>query len=187
MEKFKKIILIILGITILVSVWYFTVKPLLEKKTPEFEAFKKLYNNNSQIALNTDNYSILKKSGEISKENVNVSFEFSGTDTIIEIDANKETTIKLDINSKIDNGKFKMVLVSPHNEITSICKGSHKKVKEFNLMQGKSRIKVVGLAAKGSLNLKVIPSKKEEIKEITPLTNGLETNENKTQNKEKNK
>ena len=112
MDKLKKVLVVLIGIIILFAVWYFTIKPLLAKKTPEFEAFKKLYNNNSQIVLNTDNYSILKKSGKITKDNIDINFEFSGTDTIIEIDALKETKVKLDINSKIENGKFKIVLIS---------------------------------------------------------------------------
>lgn len=174
MDNLKKGILIIIGIAILFSVWYFTIKPLFAKKTPEYYTFKKLYNDNAQLALNTDNYSIFKKTGEINKDNLNISFSFSGTDTILEIDTKKETTMKLDINSKITNGKFKIILVSPHNEVSSICNRSYKKIKEIKLEEGKSRIKLVGLGAEGTLNLKINDFNKQDINLIKPVTAGLE-------------
>lgn len=170
----KLILICIIAICIITLVWYMTLKPLILKKTPEFEVFNKMFKNDNQIALNQDNYSIVHKEGTNKDNKTNLKFEFSGTDTIWEINTTKETKVKIKINSKIENGKFKVCLISPTNEVTTLCNKSSKKEKDVTLKAGKSRIKLVGLSAKGTLKLDIISNNNKDILSIVPLHKGVE-------------
>lgn len=176
-----KIILIsIIAICTLILVWYVTIKPLLLNKTPEFETYNKLFNDNNKIALNSDTYSIISKSGTNKDNKTNLNFEFSGTDTIWEIESMKETKVTLSFKSKIENGKYKLVLITPSNDVITLCNKSSKKNKEITLKPGKTKIKMVGLSAKGNLNLEIKPSNNKDILHLTPITKGIEENKAET-------
>ncbi len=178
--NFKLILVCIIAICTLILVWYVTIKPLFLNKTPEFETYNKLFNNNNKIALNSDSYSIISKTGTNKDKKTDLKFEFSGTDTIWEIETMKETKVTIDLKSKIENGKFKLVLITPSNDVINLCNKSAKKSKSITLKPGKSKIKIVGLSAKGTLSLEIKPTNEKEILHLTPITKGIEENKAET-------
>lgn len=125
-----------------------------------------LYNDNSKIIAEGDSYSFLNKTGINENNETNLEFRFTGMDTIWELDASKDTVIKIDYKSEILEGKFKVVLIEPTDKIINIIEQSATGNKEISIIKGKSRIKMVGDDAKGKLQWTMLSSNDVN---ITPI------------------
>lgn len=116
---------------------------------------RNIYNDDLKIIDQGDSYSFLYKEDISQGNSVDLKFKFIGSDTLWEIETNNEATLNIKYNSNISSGKFKVVLITPENEIINILNESDSGQKEIKLTNGKSRIKMVGLDAEGSLKANI--------------------------------
>lgn len=115
---------------------------------------KSIYTNDKKIAKEGDSFSFLVRNGCTTKEEADIKFtSFDGDQTLWAIDAEKEGTVHLNFNSSLKSGKFKVVLITPDNEVISVFEEGKNSKDEFKIKKGKSRIKIVGSGAKGAINL----------------------------------
>lgn len=119
---------------------------------------KGIYGDFKKIVKQWDSYTYKKRVGSISNNEGNISFsKFSGMETLWNIRAGEESSITINYDFEIDKGDFKLVLINPKSGI-EILKGSSNGEYEIELMEGKSRIKIVGREAKGKISI-VLTSK----------------------------
>ena len=156
MKKFIKFIIVILGIVLLFLLIRYNLSTGMN-----FSANDKLliYDDDSKIALDYDSYSYLSERGENKKNTTNIKFNFTGMDTRWKIEAEKDAVLTIDYDSKISKGDFKVVIISPQKEVSTILDQSASGSKDINIKKGTSRIKIVGKNAKGKLKLKLKYSK----------------------------
>lgn len=114
---------------------------------------KCIYNNDSKIASKIDNNSYLEKKGINENCRTDLSFKFTGMDTIWHVISNEDTEINLMYNSNIESGKFKVVLIDPYNNVTNVLEQSESSGSTHNIKKGVSRIKIVGSETKGNLEM----------------------------------
>lgn len=127
----------------------------------------KVYNNDKEIVNTVDTYTYKVCDGDLnnSGNRKKLTFKyFVGMDTIGEVLTQKEDKIKINFNSNIEKGDFKAVLITPDNKIINIVEGSNKGSKTILLKKGKSRIKLVGRKASGSINIYTESSSNNKIK-----------------------
>ena len=119
---------------------------------------KSLYNDNSKIIKQGDSYSFLKRAENTYNNKTSVKFgTFYGMETIWTIDAKSEGNIKINYKTQIKGGKFKIVFITPENEIKTICEGTQNGSILIKAEMGKSRIKIVGNETKGECELSIFP------------------------------
>lgn len=118
---------------------------------------KSIYNDNSKIAKVADTATVGRYiSNSLKKDTQNIKFGFFyGVKTFFILDSDEENTVKVNFESKIDGGKFKVVLVTPDKKVVDIFAQSKKGSATLKIPKGKSRIKIVGNNAKGKLTLTV--------------------------------
>lgn len=115
---------------------------------------KEIYNDNSKISSQADSYSFVKRIGSTKNNEASISFgTFNGVETIWGIDSEAAGNVSLDYNGEITNGKFKVVLVTPDNEVIKVFESSDNKSLTIDLNKGQSKIKIVGNDAKGKVQL----------------------------------
>lgn len=115
---------------------------------------KDIFDNNSRIVREGDSYSYKDRIGEIDSSSMDLDISgFYGCDTIWYIESNGDNSISLDYNVELIKGRLKLVIISPENKIIkSINKtGSY----DINLIEGTSRVKIVGDNAKGTINTSI--------------------------------
>lgn len=116
-------------------------------------AYEELYNDDSLIAGSKDKHFYLVSISNGKDGELKQSFEsFSGKDTIFEISSDDEGSVKLDYDIDIDMGKFKIVLIYPDNRVEEIVK-DNEGTEELSVSQGKSKICILGVEAKGKIEL----------------------------------
>jgi hypothetical protein len=115
-----------------------------------------IYDDDKRIAQEGDSYSFFQRSGEEEKKGNHLKLQYSrfyGVQTLWAYESPKECEINLNYDSQVDKGKFKVVLVTPKQEVIKIAeqddKGSFKAV----VPKGKYSVKIVGNNAKGEILL----------------------------------
>lgn len=116
---------------------------------------KYIYNDDLKIMNQGDSYSFSYKEGICEGNTVDLKFKFTGSNTLWDIETNNEAVINIDYSANISDGKFKVILITPENEIINVLEQSDSGEKEIELKNGKSRIKIIGLDAEGSLKLNI--------------------------------
>ena len=116
---------------------------------------KYIYNDDLKIMDQGDSYSFSYKEGICEGNTVDLKFKFTGSNTLWDIETNNEAVINIDYSANISDGKFKVILITPENEIINVLEQSDSGKKEIKLKNGTSRIKMVALDAKGSLILNI--------------------------------
>lgn len=115
---------------------------------------KSIYSDNSKIAKEADSYTFNNRIGSTNKNETNIEFSaFTGMETIWIIEVKEEGSVSVNYESKIENGDFKTVLISPNGVLTNIFEQSKSGTSTLNLQKGKNRIKIVGNDAKGEVTL----------------------------------
>jgi hypothetical protein len=117
--------------------------------------YSKYYNSNEMIIDQSDHYNYKNCTGEIQERNVDLTFEFSGTDTIWTIESENNQDFKCKYNANIKNGLFKMVHISPDKTIITEVEGNTDALIIFQLKKGINIIKITGVDCKGKLNISV--------------------------------
>lgn len=129
---------------------------------------RSIYNDNSKIASKGDSYSFLNRVCTNEDNKTSLEFTFTGMDTIWKLETSQDTSVNIEYKSEISSGKFKVVLINPDGEVINILEQSTSGDKDVNLINGKSRIKIVGNNARGKLQLSI--SSNKDVK-LIPVNN----------------
>lgn len=115
---------------------------------------KSIYSDNSKIVQSGDSYSFKTRIGNQIDNNMDVQFSvFNGMQTIWTIDIKQNSKMKINYISKIDSGKFKVVLVTPDKKIINILENSKESSDILDIPPGKNIVKIIGYNAKGNIKM----------------------------------
>jgi len=142
---------------LLVAFLIFNVIP--EKKS----SMDKIYDDNEWIAGEGDSYTYLFRVATKINNKSQMKFNMSGMETLWEIEASKDNFIDIEYSSKISRGNFKVVLISPDNNLQTVFEGTGEGTIRAEILEGVNRIKVVGKNAKGSINIILISNESNRI------------------------
>ena len=78
---------------------------------------------------------------------------FNGKETIWTLDAAEDASISLDLSADLSSGKFKVLLVSKDNHITTLLEGDGTQNTSVDLDNGTARIILVGEHGNGSCEI----------------------------------
>ena len=143
-KRFK--ILKLLFIVVLLSTIQYGCSVSEEKKT--------IFDNNDKIVQEGDSFYFLNRVGETNEKYTDIEYsKFYGVQTIWVIQSEKQSEILLNVNSKVKNGGFKVVLVTPEQEGINIVEQNNKGTYKINVPEGKYSIKIVGKNAYGRIRV----------------------------------
>lgn len=147
------LIMLIIGFIIFIIIF----KVLKNKRTSQDSYINSflVYNNTLMIQDPIDTYYFNHKEGINFGRELKLNFEFTGVNTIWDIEVSENTLISIKYISNIAKGFFKVVLVGPKYEIMNILEGTDTGEKCINLNCGKGKIKLIGEDVKGDLNLSI--------------------------------
>lgn len=128
-----------------VLVWALLFTTCMIFNTYQINQKGEYYYDNEFIVKDQDSYSYRTRRGE----NTDFSFkDFNGTETIVRM--NQVSMIEIEMDSEINQGEFKIVMITPSNEIIEL----HEGINYFNLSEtGEYRVKIVGNQATGKMKL----------------------------------
>lgn len=118
-----------------------------------------LFDDESKIAQDGDSYTFVNRQGldDSDAENqVGVRYDgFTGDQTLWTLDVKEDTTAAFDIDSQIDRGEFKAVLVTPDQRVVIVASGNQQGLKSLSLTQGRYAFKIVGRKAGGQIKISI--------------------------------
>ena len=124
-----------------------------------------IFDDESKIINQGDSYTYLTRLGKSIGNEAGIEFtSFSGTDTIYRIVSDGENAVVFSFESIVDKGDFKVVLITPDDEVINIVDGIKEGSETILLKEGTSRIKLVGKKAKGEIKLKIESGENVDIK-----------------------
>lgn len=91
---------------------------------------------------------------------------FSGMETIWTFDVEDAGQISLEFDSTVDNGDFKVVLITPDKEIEEVLNGAQQGETTIALAQGKTILRLVGRDAGGHILLSITDNQGVTIRNI---------------------
>ncbi len=113
-----------------------------------------VYDSDKEIAKEGDSYTFVGRSGNESKNRIDVSFrKFAGVQTLWLIEAKEDGVIELDYDNEITKGDFKLVVVTPEGEVDNVAEQTNKGSYKVTTSKGKYRIKIVGRTATGEFEM----------------------------------
>lgn len=115
-----------------------------------------IFDDNALILEEGDafTYSVRTESNEIIANQFDLSFRgFSGKETIFTLKTTQPTTLSLQYLSTLSSGQFKVVIVTPDNEVFTLLSGSDDDTSTISLQSGIYKIKLVGKTAFGTISL----------------------------------
>ncbi|AJA46586.1 hypothetical protein CPAST_c04860 [Clostridium pasteurianum DSM 525 = ATCC 6013] len=128
---------------------------------------KSIYDDNSKIVTSSDSFNETdaKKSNSNGKIEENFG-DFYGIRTLANITSSGDDGyVIINYSSNIINGKFKLVLVTPDNNVKEIQDTKSDKGEKIELKKGTTKIRIVGKDAKGEYRFKIT-----EYSKVTILT-----------------
>lgn len=134
------------------------------------------YNDRSLILSNEDSYTY-QKCVDTGSTDTSLKREFqgfNGKDTIWILDATDDASISLYLSATLPSGKFKVLLVSEDNDITTLLEGDDTQETSVDLAKGTARIILIGDHANGSCEITL-----SEINNVSvaPPSGGLDSEE----------
>ena len=112
---------------------------------------KRFYDNEKEIAGQTNSYNLTNYSGSQDDNTVSGSAEkMEGMDTIWNYTASDDTEVILSWKLSVSSGKAKLVLIDPDGNLSTLveCEASSDGEQEgsgtFEIKQGENRVKLVG-------------------------------------------
>lgn len=113
-----------------------------------------VFDDEDKIVEDKDSYTYKKRIGKTVENEIDLKFSlFTGIETINRIKVNEEKEIIFTFQSTIDDGDFKVVLITPEDEIINILEGTSEGTESITLKKGTSKIKLVGKKAKGEVKI----------------------------------
>ena len=157
MKSIKKFIILIISLMV-IGVIASKVIIVLESDSLGANG-RDIYNNEYKIVSENDSYSYLRKKLKNEENNMNLKFvEFTGIDTAYNIESYKEGIITLQYETEILKGEFKVLLITPSNEIVNVLEGNNKGNNNIKISSGKSKIRIVGNKSTGNLKINITSS-----------------------------
>jgi len=80
---------------------------------------------------------------------------FDGYDTFYRFDVSQAGQVTVKYNTRVDKGRFKIVMAAPGRKLTKLAEGSGAGSKTLKLEPGDYRVKIVGDNATGSVKMSV--------------------------------
>lgn len=115
-----------------------------------------VFDDEDKIVEDKDSYTYKKRIGKTVENEIDLKFSsFTGIETINRIKVNEEKEIIFTFQSTIDDGDFKVVLITPEDEIINILEGTSEGTESITLKKGISKIKLVGKKAKGEVKINI--------------------------------
>lgn len=114
-----------------------------------------IYYNDCMIKSEKDSCTYLYSKGTNESGDTDISFKFSGMDTIWCINSKNEVDVVFKYNAVIKEGDFKVVLINPDDSINEIIDSSEEGEITHLIKPGKTRVKIVGNKVSGSLKLRL--------------------------------
>lgn len=125
-----------------------------------------MYNNNDKIVQEDNNYNYITFGNTGKNNEIEIQYSgFSGIDTICFLESKEDTEITFNYDSTVDNGKFKVVLINPKNEVESILEGTEKNSKTIKLSKGKYSFRNVGANSDGKIRISISSNSNVKITE----------------------
>jgi len=120
---------------------------------------QKIFDDEAGITQDGDTYTFVNRTGSTnSDEDVALAYTgFSGVQTIWIIEVSAASEVDFEFNSTVDDGDFKVVLVTPDKEIVTLLTGTQQGTATQELTQGKYAVKLLGRNADGQINLSLTP------------------------------
>ena len=112
-------------------------------------AMADIYDNESKITSDTNSFNLDGIEQEIEGNSYNATIEkMEGMDTIWTMDVEEETTVDIEYDITLYNGKVKVVLIYPDGELTTLAECISNQDNSSNstsltLPQGEYRIKII--------------------------------------------
>lgn len=134
------------------------------------------YNDRSLLLSDEDSYTY-QKCVDTGSTDTSLKREFqgfNGKDTIWMLDAAEDASISLALSANLSSGKFKVLLVSEDNDITTLLEGDDTQNTSVNLDNDTARIILVGDHASGSCE--IILSEINNVS-VAPPAGGLDSEE----------
>lgn len=111
---------------------------------------KSIYYDDSIIAKTADSYTFTSRVGSTTHKESSIKYgTFIGMETIWVIESKGQGSFTIEYDSKVKKGEFKVVLITPDNNVTNILKQNQGGTTKIKAPKGKSRIKIVGNEAGG--------------------------------------
>lgn len=115
-----------------------------------------VFDDENKIIEDKDSHTYKKRIGKTVENEVDIQFDsFTGIETINRIELDEEKDIIFNFKSTIDGGDFKVVLITPDDEIINILEGTNEGTKTISLKEGIIKIKLVGRKAEGEVKFNI--------------------------------
>lgn len=126
-----------------------------------------IFHDKSKIVREGDSYTYKSKIGNGRGDEYDIKFtSFSGMETIYMIESDGENDVIVAFEAIVKDGEFKVVLITPDDEIINIVNGTDEGNKTIKIKEGVNRIKLVGKKAKGDISIKIHAEDGVKIKKI---------------------
>ena len=129
-----------------------------------------LFDDDTRIAQEGDSYTFVNRvglDGSYSANQVNFKYGgFSGIQTIWMLDVNEDTAVTIDVNSRVESGEFKAVLVTPTKRVKTVISGDQQVLKSLSLIPGKYAFKVAGHNANGQVKISIQPGQAVTVEKV---------------------
>ncbi|PKL01348.1 MAG: hypothetical protein CVV56_01745 [Tenericutes bacterium HGW-Tenericutes-1] len=120
---------------------------------------KELIYDNEELQIeiaDSYTYSLRDDESENVVNQIDLSFRgFIGRDTIWTIDVTENTEIDITYISELRSGQFKVVLITPDNEVHSVLTMTDQGSETVAFPEGKYYIKLIGINAFGSISMNI--------------------------------
>lgn len=115
---------------------------------------KEIYNENNKI-ISEDNYTFVKRVKYDKEDYKAIEFEgFYGSNTFESMELEESSIVNIDFEAEILEGKFKIVLITPKEEVLNISENTEKGNFRIIAPEGNYIIKIVGNSASGRVTIK---------------------------------
>lgn len=112
------------------------------------------YEDDARIAQTYDSYSFTDRVGRTVANDLEMQFtSFTGKRTIWLIAAGQDCVLVMDVNNNIEEGKFKVCLISPDREVKTISEGSQSGILDLEVSRGENILSIVGSEAGGEIDM----------------------------------
>ncbi len=123
-----------------------------------------IYGNNDKISKPGDSYSFQSRIGKTDEKNMDVEYDkFTGVQTIWTINVTQNGEIEIYVDSQVKKGDFKVVLVTPDQEVIKVLESTGDETSTVPLSKGKYSIKIVGKNSKGTIKINLSVSDGAEV------------------------
>lgn len=126
-----------------------------------------IFYDESKIVREADSYTYRSKIGNGRGNEYDIKFaSFSGMETIYRIESDGENDVIVAFEAIVQEGEFKVVLITPDDEVINIVNGTDEGNQTIKIKEGVSRIKLVGKKARGNISIKIHAEDGVKIKKI---------------------